>query len=258
MTLSTNAQAALNKVVARFQAGDLSPIVEIVRIRLAPDAPARRWTFANQVLAYAQTGALDCRGFRQWKDAGRSVKKGARAAYILRPRTIRKEGEGEGAEPQTVCIGFAGLAVFPLEATEGEELPSYAPATLPPLHDVALRLGIAVEWTPTPPTVAGSYSPSQDRIRVGTHDEAVWFHELAHAAHKRVQGHLQGGQDPKQETVAELAAAVLMELYGLRDHTGDAWQYIAGYNADPLVAICQAVGEVGQILAVLLEPEVLA
>jgi hypothetical protein len=43
-----------------------------------------------------------------------------------------------------------------------------------------------------------------------------------------------------------------MEPHGLRDHTGNAWHYIAHYHDDPLTAICQAVGEVEQVLGVLL------
>ena len=80
MKLSPKAQAALDRVVNTFKRGDLSPITEVVRLRLGSDAPASRWTFSNQVLAYAQTGELDCRGYRQWQQVGRQVKKGARAA----------------------------------------------------------------------------------------------------------------------------------------------------------------------------------
>ena len=61
-----------------------------------------------------------------------------------------------------------------------------------------------------------------------------------------------GGQQEEQETVAKLTAAVLMELYGLGDHSGDAWPYIEGYVNDPVAAIVRAVGKVGDILALLL------
>ena len=43
MKLSKKAQTALDQMVAKFQSGDLSPIVEIARIRLDPNAPAP-WT----------------------------------------------------------------------------------------------------------------------------------------------------------------------------------------------------------------------
>ena len=82
MKLSPKAQAALDRVVNKFKQGDLSPITEVVRLRLGSEAPASRWTFSNQVLAYAQTGELDCRGYRQWQQVGRQVKKGALGVRI--------------------------------------------------------------------------------------------------------------------------------------------------------------------------------
>lgn len=252
MKLSPKAQTALDRVVNQFRQGDLAPLVQVARLRMSGDTPASRWTFSNQVLAYAQTGELDCRGYRQWQEAGRQVKKGARAAYILRPMTVA--GTNAKGEDERKVIGFATVAVFPLGATEGEDVPDYQPAQLPPLLDVAARLGIEVSYQPLPPDRLGDYDPRRDEIRLGTHDAATFFHELAHAAHKRVDGQLKAGQNAEQETIAELTAAVLLELYGLGDHTGSAWEYIRIYAEDPLTAIVKAVGKVGDILQLLLEP----
>jgi hypothetical protein len=113
-------------------------------------------------------------------------------------------------------------------------------------------MGIDVRLVPLLPDRLGDCTRTDLHIWVDTHDEATFFHELAHAAHARVKGKLKGAQDGQQETVTELTAAVLMELYGLRDHTGNAWHHIGHYHADPLTAICQAVGEVEQVLGVLL------
>jgi antirestriction protein ArdC len=253
MNLSDKAKESLNKVIIKFQSGDLSPITQSLRIQLDPSAPASKWTLANRVLAYSQSLSVDCRGFRQWEQVGRKVKKGTRAVYILRPRTITKEEEGK--EPESICVGFAAIPVFAIEATEGEPVPSYAPSAPPPLYDLALRMGIDVIYAPLPEDRWGDYSPSRDSIRLATHDEATFFHELAHAAHKRLRGELKEGQDAEQETVADLAACVLMDLYGLRDDTGNTWKYIFHYHPDPLTAICKAVSEVEQVLAVLLAGE---
>ncbi len=256
--LSGKAQGALERVIARFREGDLSPLVAVARLSLDPAAPAARWSFGNRVLAYSQTGAVDCRGFRQWQAAGRQVKKGASAAYILRPKTIRRETEGE--EPAVIVVGFAGVAVFPLDATEpvpGAEITAapYTPPTLPPLHEVAARLGVAVHWLPVAPDRLGDYRHVAGAIRVGTHDPAVFFHELAHAAHYRVCPEMVPGEETeRKEAVAELTATVLMELYQLGDRSGNAWRYIAHYHLDPLVALCRALDEVGKVLACLLAP----
>ncbi len=248
--LSEKAQASLDKVIAQFQSGDLSPISHAVRLQLDPDAPASKWTLSNRVLAYVQTGSLDCRGYRQWQTVGRQVKKGSHSAYILRPRLVKKTNAA-GEEEQRL-IGFATVAVFSADDTEGDPLPGYTPNEMPPLADLAVKLGIDVDYQPLPPGVYGAYSPGKDAIRLATHDEATFFHELAHAAHKRVDGQLKGGQHEDQETVAEFTAAVLMELYGIRDHSGNAWHYISIYAADPLVAITKALATVEKVLAFLL------
>ena len=254
MNLSDKAQAALDTVVKQFKSGDLSPIVKMARIKLPEDAPAHRWTFSNRVLAYAQSGSVDCRGFRQWQAAGRQVQRGSRAAFILGPVLVTKNtGDGE----EKVLVGFRAIPVFSYRDTQadGEEALDYTPRELPPLMDVAQRLGVEVAYAPTKAGSLGNCKTDGSCITLGSEDPAVFFHEIAHAAHKRVMGRdLKGGQDPHQETTAELAAAVLMSLYG-HDRTGNTWQYIKGYNEDPLRAIVKATDEVGKVLALLLDEE---
>ena len=77
---------------------------------------------------------------------------------------------------------------FRLEDTEGEplEVADYRPAQLPPLLDVAGRLGVAVRWTAYVDRFLGYYAPARGEIVLCSHDLAVWFHELAHAAHHEV------------------------------------------------------------------------
>jgi antirestriction protein ArdC len=237
------------KVIEKFQAGDLSPITPAVTFELGPEAPARLWSLGNKVLAFAQTGTLDCRGYRQWQAAGRQVKKGSHSAYILSPVTVKKEKDA--GEEYRQCIGFKATPVFSIAGTDGDPLPEYVPKKLPPLAEMAHSLGIDVSYQPLPPNRLGDYSPARDAIRLCAHDEAVFFHELAHAAHARVET-LQGGQDTRQETIAEFTSCVLMELYGLRDHTGNAWQYIKSYADDPLTAITKALSTMEAVLAVLL------
>ena len=48
-------------------------------------------------------------------------------------------------------------------------------------------------------------------------------------------------------------SAVLMELYGLGDRTGNAWNYIKGYNEDPSRAIVQALSTVEKVIELLEE-----
>ena len=254
MKLSEQAQAALGQVVERFKTGDLSPIVEVARIELPADCPTSKWTLNNRILAYMQTGSLDCRGYAQWKEVGRYVKRGSKAAYILAPHLVTIEDEETGEREKRLC-GFLAVPVFPYHVTGGDKMAEvdYTPRELPPLVEAARELGVKVTWQPLPESRLGDCSISGEKINVGTADPAVFFHELAHAAHARLNGKLKGGQHADQETVAEFTAAVLMELYGLGDRSGNAWRYIQGYNADPIKAVMQALSTVEQVLKLLEE-----
>ena len=102
---------------------------------------------------------------------------------------------------------------------------------------------------PLPSDRVGDCTVKGDKIRLDTHDWGVFFHELAHAAHATA-GQLQPGQITNQEVVAELAATVLMEIYGHR-RTGNCYQYISMYSDDPLRAVGQAISDVEKVLGVL-------
>jgi len=152
-----------------------------------------------------------------------------------------------------VVRGFKSVPVFALHDTVGKPLPQvdYTPATLPPLTDVAARLGVEVTWKPLPPDRLGDCDLAGQRIQVATYDAEAYFHELAHAAHARLNGQLKGGQHADQETIAEFTACVLMQLYGLGDRSGNAWRYISCYARDPIQAIASALTTVEKVLAVL-------
>jgi len=81
------------------------------------------------------------------------------------------------------------------------------------------------------PWAWGAYSPMQDDIVLATHDEQVFFHELAHGAHARVlqaeKRTIQGGQHWDQEIIAELAAVTLARCYGREvENAGQSYKYI--------------------------------
>lgn len=239
----------MSKVVEKFRTGDLSPAVDLARIRLDEDAPAREWTWNNRVMAYAQTGDADVRGYNQWQDAGRHVKKGEKAAYILAPRMATVEDE-DGEESQE-CWGFFGIAVFGFSQTEpnegDEDTLTYEPQEPPELLALAERFDVTVEFSPKVGAL-GSTRGDGSEIVLGSEEPGVFFHELGHAVHAQLNGKLKGGQHTEQEAVAELVSCVLMELYGYGDRTGNAWDYISGYSEQPLQAIMRAMGDVEQVL----------
>jgi len=259
MNLSPKAQASLNKVVTKFQSGDLSSIVNVAAMKFhrSEPVPFDAWSFSNRVLAYIQTDSTDCRGFKQWKKAGRWVKKGERAAYILVPRTIKKTTERDGEKEEfRVIAGFLTAAVFADTQTEGDTpLPDsdLMPKELPPLSDVAKRLGIKVNYTITPPDRLGDCDSEGQNINIGTDDVKTFFHEIAHAAHARINGGtLKGNDTVKLETVAEFTATVLMEMYGYGDRSGNCWRYIQMYANDPITAVTKALADIEKVLDLLL------
>lgn len=254
MKLSTKAQASINKVIVKFQNGDISPITNVARIQLDPSAPARYWSLSNKVISFIQSGELDCRGFKQWEKVGRRIKKGSQAVYILRPLIIKNNNEDNGNEEEYICIGFSSVPVFAASSTEGDKpLANYQPQDYPDLMDIAKRFNISVDYVPVLADRLGDCSTDGKTIRLGSHNPSIFFHELAHSIHARIDGELMAAQSVEQEVIAEFTATVLMDLYGYSDHTGNAWHYIGSYAKDPLVAISKAMGTIEKVLQILLE-----
>src|SRR3990167_3958441 len=134
------ADAALAEILELFESGELPAAVARSTIRrLESDAPSAAWSLGNRLLMML-AGSDDARGFRQWEQADRRVRKGSKAFYILAPSTrkIRETDPATGEELERVAVvGFHGIAVFRLEDTDGAEVvrPDYTPAQLPPLFE---------------------------------------------------------------------------------------------------------------------------
>ena len=227
------------------------------------DSPTLGWSLGNQLLALF-SGTADARGFRQWHEVGRSVNKGAKAIYILGPikRTITdKDATGGEDSKRTIVTGFKAIPVFRYEDTHGAsvEPPEYRPAEFPPLHEVADALGITVRYAAHVDRFRGYYAPSRDEIVLCSHDVDVFFHELAHAAHRKVLrargADLKGGQIPSQEIVAETVAAVLCQLYGFSGLVYHGAEYLRSYanGGDPAKAALKVLGDVQAVLYLIVE-----
>jgi antirestriction protein ArdC len=252
------ADAVLSEILSMFESSSLPEAIAQTRVvRMKHDRPLCEWSIGNQLLAHAH-GTEDARGYRQWQEVGRHVKKGARAFAILAPLTVKRTevDEETGEERQRrVVTGFKAIPVFRLEDTEGEpvEYPDYSPPELPPLHEVAERLGVPVRYLPTPSSERGHYSLVRGEIVLGTHDVDTYFHELAHAAHASLET-LQGGQNPRQEIIAETVSAVLCRLYGSEGYLAEARDYVAYYAGEekPERAVMKLLADVERVLDVIL------
>lgn len=261
------AEDQLDTLLAAFRTGEVEGAVEKTLLEPAAgdERPIDSWSLSNRLLCYL-AGTQDARGYRQWQEVGRHVEEGASAIRILVPKTVTVEEEVEredgtvATEERERCVGFYAAPVFRVEDTAGEPLPDpdYRPPALPPLADVADAMGVAIQYDAARGKGAyGSFDPDADEITLFTHDEQTFWHELAHAAHHRVSDGLERGQDPEQEAVAELAAAVLARLYGA-SNDGHSFDYLAHYaerdGAGDVYRLCLSViGEVEEVLRYILE-----
>lgn len=254
MQLTDKARASLTKVIEQFNTGNIGPMVEAVLIELPPDAPAARWTYRNRLLAAGQSqGEADNRGFNQWREVNRRVKKGASASFIFKPYT-RKERNKKTGQDEQVFIGWTSIAVFPYSMTEPLEeaagaVLTYEPKTPPPLRWLVEKWGMQA-----------IFAPLQDVIGVHVRGQVIktsgsigtFFHELGHAAHYRIDREAFAvASDLEKETVAGIIAAVLCRLYAPEyDYSGEAWYRISdlGYR-DPADAVMKVLALIEKVLA---------
>ena len=216
--------------------------------------PSVKWSYLNHILMMVN-GTRDARGFKQWLEVNRHVKKGASAFYIFAPR-IRKEKNGQGENEESL-IGFLTVPVFRVEDTEGEPL-DYEQTGIKefPLMDKAREWGLSVSAVGEKTTYWGAYNGRE--IKLATAEEGVFFHELAHHGHKLAAGELKPGQDWKQEIVAELSAEALCRIVGLKkETTGNSYRYIESYakaaGLDPVMACLQVLSDTEKVLKLILE-----
>lgn len=250
------AKAVLDSLLEKFQSGELSKIIAR-RVIEAPEGsqprPCDGWSLSNNLLLWIQ-GTSDARGFNQWKEVGRHVKKGAKAVSILAPKIIKDKeaNDGEGGEK---CIGFRSIPVFAVEDTEGEALPEVQTPPPPPLLEVARAWNITVSYANAFGGKLGEFSVSgfsgREKIMLASPDEAVFFHELAHAAHHRL-GKLEGADKAAREGVAEFAATVLSQMYLGVDLSGNCMDYLAGYSKNPARLAVQVAEETVEVLRLIL------
>ncbi len=247
------ARGALDEIVRRFEAGE---IAEVVSRSVFPtlDVPSSSWSFRNRILM-AIAGTSDARGFKQWKTAGRNVKKGSRAFYILAPMT-KKVGEDENGESAFRLIGFKEIPVFRFEDTEGDDLETPNLPELPelPFSDVANRYGLEVRTGYFDGVSFGWHRPTENLIELHTDDIKVWLHELAHAAHIRAIGEdkFRTNSYSKNELVAETTALTLALSLGRSWdlESGSTARYLESYsNGGAADAVLSVLDEVEKTIA---------
>jgi hypothetical protein len=255
----TNDERAANvakQIVEAFREGRVPKALSLIFIRRNRAAPSSSWSLRNRFIA-ALHGHSDARGFRQWQQAGRTVRKGERAFYILGPRTLklRQDRPELGLEAgDALMVGVVPIPVFGFDQTDGEPMPEATNITDEaafisglPFLEVARSWGLQITtYEGERDDFLGRYVYGT-RIALGVRNLSTWAHELTHAADDRL-GTLRSAPKLDREVVAELGASVLLECAGetYESDRGGAWSYINfychKYDADPL-SVCEALLE---------------
>jgi hypothetical protein len=251
--MNTKVKSVLDKLIEHFKTGNIPDAVAYAMYPKA-DIPCAKWSLFNQLMvALSQT--MDCRGYRQWQEVNRFVKKGSKAVYILVP-WIKKDKDDED---KLELMGFMSKPVFRYEDTDGEEV-EYKKIELPkfPLMERAEEWGIKVEAIPGNESHYGYYSPTLKIIGLATPEEKTFFHELMHCADEKNEKGLKPGQDPGQEIVAEFGALCLCRIVGktLDKYTGNTFRYIQMYadkiELPPYLAVLKFIKRIENALNLVL------
>ena len=252
--MNDKVKQTLQTILDQFKTGDIPKAVAVSMYPI-PDIPCSKWSLLNRTLIFL-SGTMDARGFRQWQQANRFVKKGSKALYILVP--FIKKINDDGQEKMEL-YGFGCKPVFRAEDTHGEPL-DYEKIELPdlPLIERAQEWAISVKAIPGNYRYRGYYLPEVKEIALATPEEKTFFHELSHAAHEKIKGSIKGGQDSLQEIIAELSAQTLCRMVGkqLTDTTGNSYRYIEGYaeklKMNPYTACLKVMSETEKVLNLIL------
>ncbi len=247
--------------------------------KVGPLSPMR-YSFNNQVLLLVQAeeraeqgAALDLSAvatFEAWKRAGRLVKKGEKAVWILKPYIVKdrkrldalraKQGS-VSKEEEDACkfIGYSLMPVFAINQTDGEALPE---TTLPAIEEdkgwataiqalraVALKDGIpSIEFRARrlgeDPGALGWCMTSGDRSIVVITDGqsraeqfSTGVHELAHAMLHCKDGKKDKHEYASNEVEAESIAYIVCGALDL-DTSGCSFGYVKGWatraGVDPI------------------------
>jgi hypothetical protein len=212
MKPSPKVEAVAEEILAAFRDGRIPAALAQIFIHRKTDSPSLRWSLGNRLIA-ALHGHFDARGFRQWKAAGRHVKRGEHAFYILGPCLRRRSsaheladtGSGADEAEELVLTGFTAIAVFGYAQTEGEPLPGEeeerAFISTRPLIEVARSWDLAVTTFPGEGTGRlGTYRPGA--IALGVENLSTWSHELVHYAARPIMPSRPGSARRDREMAA--------------------------------------------------------
>lgn len=214
---------------------------------LSTMAKFHSYSWGNVLLILAQRpDATHVAGYKRWQQLGRQVRKGERGIVILAPIT-RKVGDEDVGETTTITCGFRATHVFDISQTDGDALPEPPRAQLiergtdtgrwlwERLSSWLNSQGVLVDFGDLNGPLGGLYPVTSriiiDRRLAGT-DHAT--KTLAHECARFVARHTNATSREDAETVAEAAAFVICDHYGI-DTDEYSFAYVAGWAKDSTV-----------------------
>ncbi len=247
MSSQNHIQEAMNCLIQIFDAENLEKVAHAVF--KGNDVPSDKWSFLNRILMFLNN-TEDARGFNQWKQAGRYIKKGSHAFYILAPM-FKKVIDEKTLEEKQILAGFKGIPVFRFEDTEGAPIISEGLKLEIPyeFNGIIQELGLKVDAVRFNGAVYGSYNPSRKEIKLASPEIDVFLHELSHAVDDRLNG-LKAGQHKDQEVTAEFSGAVIGYLMGYKLPLGNVKSYIEHYSFKELI---NCLGRIERIVGYIIE-----
>ena len=248
----------LDSLVASFEKSEKLEDA-IIKTFLDPlNVPQGKYSRLNKILLFLQ-GSEDARGNGVWRSLKRFPLDWSKQVYIMIPRTMTIKDKKNEEDDKTITTGFFYKGLYEISNTYGAKIEEYEkqkPKILPPLIDVAKQWGIDVTYFHSGDTNAYGYFDNKNKINLSTHNAGTFFHELAHVAHKKIDGVLKGGQNPQQEAIAQLVSGVLCRMY---DQKMDkyTYDYILHYAQDDpkkaIQLISKVLVKVSKVLELILE-----
>jgi len=254
-------QKIADKLISILESGDFPKMAaaSIIAGKGYPK-PSNKWSLGNLLLMFS-AGTSDARTFKQWQSIGRYPMGKANLAILgpmLRIRKEKDERTGEETLSQRL-FGFRAIAVFAIENTDGTpvEKGDFEPPELPNLFSLCQKWGIQVEYIPKYENgYLGFYQQSRQRIVLCSHEESIFFHELAHAAHGKIDGSLREIPKWEKEIIAEMSAMILARFFG-KNLSGDHFEYVTQYSKmakiEPHEAALKVLSKIGKVIDLILE-----
>ena len=94
-----NFDEAINNLINMFKNEDFPQKLALTIIKRVDEGiPSDKWSITNKLIMLLLGNTTDARGYKQWQEAGRHIKKGEKAFYILAPNTKKIKNEEDEDE----------------------------------------------------------------------------------------------------------------------------------------------------------------